>query len=158
ASQGSVYEADFWLGGKRDETQHYQWEPTQARTGQLRLLRQGSTLYHLASDGLGGEFQEIGRNAVANDTVGRLSLIVCYNVSPAPVDGRVVDLRVRSGSSVSQAPSASSLEIQGKGSLAIALLLGLFLILLAVVVLLVSRRRRERAQTAVAAEPKEGLG
>jgi hypothetical protein len=153
AVQGSVHEADFWLGGDRARTQNYQWAPTEARTGQLRLARKGPTLFHLAADGPGREFQEIGRNEVGDDTVMRVRYFVGWNVSPTPVDARLVDLRIRSGTPVTPPTSAGPLQVRGKGWLAVMLLLALVLFALAVLLFLVYSRRREQTRAAEPGNP-----
>jgi hypothetical protein len=80
AVQGSIYEADFWIGSMAQNHQ-FAFVPTEARTGQLRLVRKGNTLYHLAADPPGAEFREIARNETPAREVASVIFAVAYNAS-----------------------------------------------------------------------------
>jgi serine/threonine protein kinase len=94
AKQGNVHLAEVFLketpsGSKMDE------EPTEARAGQVRAVRAGSTLRLLVAAPPGTDFREILRGEFGTEDVNVVRFIVNNNDSPVGVDARLVDLRIR---------------------------------------------------------------
>jgi DNA-directed RNA polymerase subunit RPC12/RpoP len=92
---GNVYLADHWVTDPALPTSGGQQIPTATRTGQLRLLRQGSTLRFLVADDGSNDFREIDRTEFGAD-----DLFVRFTVnnncfgSPTKVDAHLVDLQI----------------------------------------------------------------
>jgi hypothetical protein len=148
--QGSVFLAESW---NKDRPGNYraQPEPTQTRTGKLRLMREGSTLYYLVTDGPGDNFRELHRDKeFGTDELRLLRFVVNNSGSPAGVDARLVDLKIRYGQAVPSPPAPAAAASSRKWLLATGLLV-LFLALAALFGWLSVRRRRP--STAPAAVP-----
>ena len=94
AQEGDVYQTEFWIKGDPDSGQHL-FIPTTARAGQLRLLRQGSTLLFLVADGPDNDFREINRREFTTEDVEIVRFVANNSGSPAGLDLRLIDLRVR---------------------------------------------------------------
>jgi serine/threonine protein kinase len=110
--------------------------PTTARSGQLRLVRQGSTLHYLAAEEPGGDFRTLSWEEFNTDDIEVVRFMLNTNGSPTAVDARLVDLRIRRGNLHPQAVAALPEEgppAGGKGWLMAAGLIGVgILFLLAV--------------------------
>jgi DNA-directed RNA polymerase subunit RPC12/RpoP len=93
AKEGHVYMSETWPKYKIVN------KPTEVMSGQLRLTRIGPTLYYLASEGAGKEFQEIWKVAdYGTEPLKYLGFQVTDSAEPGnPVDARLIDLRVRMG-------------------------------------------------------------
>jgi serine/threonine-protein kinase len=147
AVQGSVYEADGWVGTLREDYQ-FQTVPTEARAGQLRLVRKGATLSFQASDGTTNAFREISRRDFGTEDAGGVRFVVTTNVAPIAVDARLVDLRVRGGpltDGAASPPLPGAPEARSKPWLTVAALVLLILLLSLLGVGLAQRRRAARA-------------
>jgi serine/threonine-protein kinase len=96
AGEGSVFLVESW---NKDRPGSYlaQGIPTNVLTGQLRLVRDGSTLRYLVTEGPGDDFRELHRDNFGPDDLSLLRFVVNNSGSPAGVDARLVDLRIRSG-------------------------------------------------------------
>jgi ribosomal protein S27E len=158
-NNGSVFHSECW--DKPNKFFQTRSKPTQATTGQLRIVRVGPKVTCLASEGPGKEFSKINEmEKFGADDVQRLRFQVVTGISTGhAVDVRLVDLRVRYGpvaidKSAAPAPLAppapvSVVEPDRKpartGWLAIMLMLGLAITLLVagvIALLLVMQRRR----------------
>jgi DNA-directed RNA polymerase subunit RPC12/RpoP len=93
----SVYMAEYWTKGAND------WrgprEDTERRSGQLRLVREGSAARCQVSEGPGKEFKTIleKEDFGTEDMVHLRFEVAVGNKSAYAVDARLVDLRVRYG-------------------------------------------------------------
>lgn len=93
----SVFMAEYWTKGADD------WQgpqvPTEARSGQLRLVREGSRARCQASAGPGQEFMTIlEKEAFGTEDMVYLRFQVTDGNKPGyAVDARLIDLRVRHG-------------------------------------------------------------
>ncbi len=127
--EGNVYLAETFLKNSPADSR-VSSEATEAKRGQLRLIRQGSTLSFLVADGAGADFRQILRAPFGTDDVTIVRFIVNNNDSPAAVDARLVDLRIRSssGSGGPTAAAGSRPDLRLRGWLLGALLLGMVLI------------------------------
>jgi DNA-directed RNA polymerase subunit RPC12/RpoP len=100
--KGSVYLTEHWYRRPPKTPWSQQHKKTEAKAGQLRLVRRGTSLRYLVSDGPGQDFREIWyqKNFGAED-LEFLKLSVTDSGEPGnPVDARLVDLRVRMGPSL----------------------------------------------------------
>ncbi len=104
-NEGNVYLAERHFRGPPPDTK-WETEPTEARRGQLRVDRKGSTLRYFAADEPGNAFRQIYQADFGVDDIEVVRFIVNNNDSPAAVDARLVDLRIRSG--FSSGPSDGS--------------------------------------------------
>jgi Protein of unknown function (DUF1583) len=168
---GSRFMAEYWV---KDPPKDYQarGKPTETRSGQLRLAREGAKLMFLASEGPGKEFIKIyEQDKFGTEDLKHLRFQVTDGNSPGlAVDARLVDLRVRMGKvkldrAAEPAPLAAPAppdpvlpaeperKTDSKGWLAAALILGLAFPLLLAGVLggwLYLRRRRGSAKMTAA--------
>ena len=82
--------------------------PTQAKAGQLRLVRKGARLRYLVSDAPGQEFREVFNQAdFGADDMDQLNFGVSDSGVPGnPVDARLIDLRIRTGKLVGEKATA----------------------------------------------------
>ena len=138
--EGSVYVVESW-NREQPGNSHCDCTPSQVRTGRLRLVREGSTLHYLAADESSDEFRELAKREFTKEDVGLARFVVNNSGSPAGIDARLLELKVRSGGLVPQGPFDPS-----KAGVAVAEALGLGLPLLvgvAVGVVLYVRRRRK---------------
>jgi hypothetical protein len=131
---------------------HRHIRPSEAQTGQLRLVREGATVRFLIAAPPGGEFLEIDRFDYGTEEVSRVHFSVTDSGKPGnAVDVRLVDLKVRSPSAAAEqaVTAASTPETDGqggsriwfKGSLAILAII----LMTAVAVWLYVRSRRGNA-------------
>jgi hypothetical protein len=78
---------------------------TEARAGQLRLVRQGATLsFQYADDSTEGDFQEVLSTDCATDDITMLRLVVTTSDQFNAVEARLIDLRIRGSGAVPDAP------------------------------------------------------
>jgi hypothetical protein len=93
---GSVFHSESWTGGMGNNYQK-RTRPTEARVGQLRLVRKGASIHYLAADGLGGDFQELFvQDQFGTEDMAHVRFVVADSGSPGnAVDARLVDWRVR---------------------------------------------------------------
>src|SRR5262249_57270629 len=80
--------------------------PTQVRAGQLRLVREGSTIRYLVADGPEQEFREIHRDEFGGRDVEEIAFVVSSHGGATDVDARLVDIRIRSGRFAARPPDA----------------------------------------------------
>src|SRR5262249_24402999 len=107
--------------------------PTQARVGQLRLRREGSTLRYLVAEGLGEDFHEIFQQDFGKEDVEIVRFIVNNHNCPVGVDARLVDLKARpSGRPRALASAGGEGPVGRANALAAARLAGLVLLAAAV--------------------------
>ena len=93
AKEGSVHLTEYWTPYQVKSTK------TEAKAGQLRLVRVGPSLRYLVSDGPGQAFREIWyqKNFGAED-LHYVRFGVTDSGEPGnPVDARLIDLRIRMG-------------------------------------------------------------
>lgn len=108
-SGGSIFLADYWISdAMQKKTNGGNSVPTVARTGQLRLVRQGSILRFLVADG-SDNFRELERTEFGDDNV-LVHFVVNNNGSPTNVDALLVDFEVRADEllPIAAAPAAST--------------------------------------------------
>jgi DNA-directed RNA polymerase subunit RPC12/RpoP len=100
---GSVHMAEYWTKGNND------WKgpqvPTDVRSGQLRLVREGARARCQISEGLGKEFKTILEKAdFSTEDIQHMVFQVTDGNKPGyDVDARLVELRVRHGRSDAKA-------------------------------------------------------
>jgi Protein of unknown function (DUF1583) len=106
AKEGSVHLAEYW---KNDPPKDYKlpFQPTEAKGGQLRLVRKGASLRYLVSDAPGMEFREIfyQENFGAEDMTQAKYVVTDSGTPNNPVDVRLIDLRIRTGKLVPEKAS-----------------------------------------------------
>jgi hypothetical protein len=89
-------------------------------SGRLRLQRTGTTLSFLWAPAIeGGSFQEIQHVELGSDEVEKIRLVALNGQTKTPVDARLLEFTIRSGSGAPPAFTAA------KGGVSIALLAGL---------------------------------
>jgi serine/threonine protein kinase len=96
---GHVFVMESW-NGRQHRAYRNDFVPTEVRTGQLRLAREGSTLRYLVNDEPGGEFRALSRAEFPADDLTLCRFVVNNSGSPAGVDARLLDLRIRYGANV----------------------------------------------------------
>jgi hypothetical protein len=150
--RGDVYQTEFWIKTQPGSGKHT-FTPTTARAGQLRLVREGSTLRFLVAAGPANEFEEINRREFTTEDLDICRFGVNNHGSPAGVDVRLIDLRIRSG----PASPPSILPKPKRWMLAVAALV-FILVLLGALGLLLQVRRRDRtfSSTGVPGTGEEG--
>jgi hypothetical protein len=119
--EGDVYVAESMIKKEPDGDYTFQMAATEARTGRLRLAREGSILHFLAADGNSDEFRKINQVEFGAEDLGFVRVVVNNNSSPTALDARLVDWKIRSGNLV----GAPSPEDPSAAGLPIALLVGL---------------------------------
>ena len=94
AKEGSVHLTEFW------NPYHIESKKTEAKSGQLRLVRVGSSLRYLESDGPRQAFREIWyQKNFGTEDMHYVGFGVSDSGEPGnPVDARLVDWRIRLGS------------------------------------------------------------
>jgi hypothetical protein len=93
--EGSVYVTEYW---NREPPKDYKVSSvgTEAKAGQLRLMRDGAILHFLVADGPGGEFREIKRREFGIEDIAHVRFVVADSGHPGnSVDARLVDLKIR---------------------------------------------------------------
>jgi len=136
------------LEGKHNETG--QLVATEAKTGRLRLARRGAEVFSYTSEGPDGDFVLLDRVSVGEMDLDDVQLVTFTHSPPAYLDGRLRDLRIRTGSlpAISEMPRRSGV----RGWLMAAVVLGMTLALLFGLALFLRRRRsRANAQAGTAA-------
>src|SRR5262249_24033010 len=95
-SEGSVHLTQYW---HTDRDYQVRSKPTEAKVGQLRLVRIGPSLRYLVSDGPGQQFREIWfQEDFSREDIRHLRFGVSDSGEPGnPVDARLIDLKVRMG-------------------------------------------------------------
>lgn len=171
---GDFYVAECRIAGKTQ----YKSMKTAARTGQYRLIREGSKLRFLVADEPENVFRPILEAEFTDEDLEIVRLGVNNNGSPAGVDARLLDLRIRPIEAVAKAgpdvkpalapkadpdakdaPDANVAEARpARGWLAAALLVGLGLAVLVtlagVIAGFILMRRRGAASPDVVAKPE----
>jgi Protein of unknown function (DUF1583) len=125
-------------------------------SGRLRLKRTGTTLFCLWAPGIeGGDFQEVHHAEIGDEDIDRVRLVALNGQTNTPVETRLLDLLIRSGSAPPPPPSFTA----AKGGVSIALLVGLAFTLALIIALStwVYVRGRRRKQEAFQEEPTEAL-
>ena len=133
--QGGVYTVECWDRAINNSYRSPK-RPTEARIGQLRLVREGSNMTYWAKDGLDNPFQKIHEGEFGKDDLEFVRFVAVHNKNPTTVDVRLLDLRIRSNSVPAQAALPAALGEPGTVSntwLYIAGLLGLVLALTMVI-------------------------
>jgi hypothetical protein len=141
---GNAYQAECRIKG-RPSDRPFAAEPTEARSGQLRLIRDGAQLHYQVADGPAHVFREIYQAEFTDDPVEIVRLAANNNATPAGVDVRLIDLRIRYGSG----PPAAAAAPAERGRFSLLLALGMLVVLLLAIVLAAAcylRRRRQSAQ------------
>lgn len=161
ADKGSVFMAEYWTKGANDWRGPQQ--ETGARSGQLRLVREGMKASCQVSEAIGQEFRTIfEKDDFTTDDIAYLRFQVADGNTPGnAVDARLVDLRVRHGRPTVKAavpltstepqqngPQPSERPVASRGRLVLLLVLGLSALILAgvlyLLIHLVRRRARQR--------------
>jgi hypothetical protein len=93
-AEGSVYLAEYWNNAAPSE-RRLRCVPTAAQSGQLRLVRTGSTLRYLIADKDGTDFEEIERGEFGTEDLDVVRFVVHNNDSPAVIDARLVNITLR---------------------------------------------------------------
>src|SRR5262249_33762346 len=95
---------------------------TQAKTGRLRLVRQGSTIFYYATEGLDDTFTLLQQFPFSAADIEDVRLVASTGGPKAALDVRVSDLSIKA-EAVQGAAEAASPPAAGKGWLGIALAL-----------------------------------
>jgi hypothetical protein len=161
--EGHVYIAECRL---KDEPDKYQSRTvkTEARAGKIRLVREGANLRYLVADDPPDVFREIHNGVFTDDDLEIVRLGVNNNASPAGVDVRLVDIRVRFGKQSADQPGGGDHPVEAdvkppsRAWLAVGLLIGsaLVLIFAALAVFLVMQLRRRPSAAPAAVEFADG--
>jgi Protein of unknown function (DUF1583) len=123
--------------------------PTTEKGGQLRLVRAGSTLIYLVKDGTtDGKFKEIFKaEKFGTDELTVVRFVVTTEDKPLTADARLLELRIRSGGQVADAPTVApekpgepktaetAKTSASRGWLIAALLIGVALVVMLAVVI-----------------------
>ena len=144
AREGNVYESDFWIGTNRTPGKNFRWRPALARVGKLRLAREGGVLSSFGTDGPKNEFKTISKNPVGTDEFKEVSFLVAHDARSAPIDVRLVDLRIRAPNGLN-VPPVDPAKAGSRGWLLAAGLLGAALLVGLGVCLALGRGRRGAA-------------
>jgi hypothetical protein len=141
-SGGSDYFAWMVLANnKGDKTRRMHEEPARARSGRMRLSREGEMLSYFAADGPGADFRLVNAAPFPADDVRGIQLVSSTGGPKASLDVRVTDLRVRA----TELPELPALVVKPGGTrwMLLTSAVALLAILVLGVVLLWRRRRRE---------------
>jgi Protein of unknown function (DUF1583) len=109
--KGGVYLAECRLKDRPDEDR-YTTVPTEARTGQLRVIRTGSKLHFLVADGPANVFREIQQAEFSAEAVEGVRFQAANNGSMAGTDIRLIDWKIRYGAAGPPAQAAAPVEKQ----------------------------------------------
>jgi DNA-directed RNA polymerase subunit RPC12/RpoP len=163
--QGGVHAVEYW-DKAIPNSYAAPGRPTEARTGQLRLVREGSMMSYYAKEGSENEFQKIYEREFGKDDLAFVRFVAANNTNPTTVDVRLLDLRIRSDSvpvtadQVSLSAASGETETPSKNGLTGMWLLGSALVLAMVMVLglwVYARQSRrdapQPAETAAAVPP-----
>ncbi len=153
--KGSIYATEFWNHDYplRDPRRwRFKPEETEARSGQLRLVREGETVRCLVADGTAKDFREIGQWPMGTDDLALVRFDVIDSGSPGnQVDARLVDLRIRTGQPIPEAaaeatpPPQPNRPARSRTWMVATLLLGL-LLMGALLAALYLRSRQQAAE------------
>ena len=110
-TEGSVYAAEFWNNNPPpDKDWQFNSEPTEAHSGQLRLVREDSTIHFLVADGPENKFRQIDERQFGTDDLALVLLeVVDSGTEGNSVDARLVELKIRSGRLLPDERSAETL-------------------------------------------------
>jgi DNA-directed RNA polymerase subunit RPC12/RpoP len=161
AQEGSVYWTEFW---RHDPPKDYKVSsvPSDAKAGQLRLVRAGATVRFLVADGRGNEFRELAQRDFGAEDVAQVRFAVSDSGPGNAIDVRLVDLRIRSrivpgAGVVAGVPGAAGLEKRAdRGWLMAALLIGVAIVVfvsLAGAAAFFLRKRRPAVQAPAGNQP-----
>jgi hypothetical protein len=121
--------------------------PTTEKGGQLRLVREGSVLTYLVKDGTTGKFKELFTTEFGTDYLTAVRFVVTTEDKPLAADARLLELRIRSGGQVADAPTVApekpgepktaetAQTSASRGWLIAALLIGVALVVMLAVVI-----------------------
>jgi hypothetical protein len=101
-TRGSCYLADFSVKGSPKDLKARDM-PTSARTGKLRMVREGPVVRFLVDDDDTLGFHELLQADFGDEPVGIVRFVVNTGTSTAAVDARLVDLKVRYSSLAAEA-------------------------------------------------------
>lgn len=97
AKFGDIFLVETWHKDlpKDNPLRVWKQEPSKLNTGLIRIKREGAILHYLAADGVDGNFQEVVSREFTDRDLRHVRLLVTNNNSPALIDVRLVDLRIR---------------------------------------------------------------
>jgi len=94
AAEGNVFVSEYWSNDP-PKTYALTSAPTQARSGRLRLVRQGESLRFLAAEGFADDFQGIDERTFSAEDLTQLRFVVSDSGEPGnPVDARLLELKI----------------------------------------------------------------
>jgi hypothetical protein len=85
------------------------WEKSETMTGQLRLRREEAKLFYLVNEGMEQPFREIFQCDYGKDDIDLVRLVANPGSSPAAIDIRLLDVRMRWGGLPNHDKTAPSL-------------------------------------------------
>ena len=126
--EGNAYLADMTLKEPEKKYQHHA-EATQDRSGHLRLVREGSLVRFQVAEARAKSFRAGYQTEFGKEDIGVVRFVVNTGESPAAVDARLVDLRIRSTALPNQPPTdpRAPPEKGGRWIVAAAILVSLLL-------------------------------
>jgi serine/threonine protein kinase/DNA-directed RNA polymerase subunit RPC12/RpoP len=134
AKEGSVYATEFWISNPPpDKVWHFHSEPTEAKSGQLRLVRDGSIMRFLVADGSENKFHQIDERNFGTEDLALVQLeVVDSGSSGNRVDARLVELKIRPSKLLPEEAGITELQLEqnrpaANGWLGIAKLFGLII-------------------------------
>lgn len=97
AKYGDIFLVETWHKDlpKDNPLRVWKQEPSKLNTGLIRIKREGAILHYLAADGVDGNFHEVASREFNDRDLRHVRLLVTNNNSPALIDVRLVDLRIR---------------------------------------------------------------
>jgi serine/threonine protein kinase len=144
--------------GKTEYRQQY--IPTTAKTGRLRLVRNGALLSHLVAEGPSKDFIPLFQQPVGKEDLKTISLVANTSSTNPLLDVRITDLHI-SAESLPRSPTAAPEKAPSKGWRNLLALLGLGLLLALGAWLCVRARRgvaNSPALTDIPGEPTQTEG
>jgi hypothetical protein len=113
---GSVFHSESWSGGPGNNYRK-RTKPTEARLGQLRLVRKGAGIRYQAAEGLGGDFQEIdAQDQFGTEDMAHVHFVVADSGTPGnAVDARLVDLRIRAANLIPDPTAGAAPAVAAAG-------------------------------------------
>lgn len=157
AQEGNTYVVECRLKDSPNDN-NGKSEPTESRSGQLKMIREGSMLRYLVADEPANVFREIHHGEFTADDLEIVRFAVCTNSSPAGMDVLLVDLKIRIGATgqpnAPVPPPKQEANPRARSWLAAALFFGFAVTtLLAIAVGVVIYLRRRRAAGTTVDEP-----
>jgi hypothetical protein len=157
--QGGVYSVEYW-DHAIPNSYHLHSRPTEARTGQLRLVREGSKMTYWTREGLEKPFEKIHEGEFGKDDLEFVRFVAVNNKNTTTVDVRLLDLRIRSASvpataAIDQAALPATSGGQGTSSNTWIVVLGLIGVVLTLAIVtalgfwMYERQHRRAGQLAV---------